>query len=127
MSLYDIIEQHLAGAGLTAGYKMIWYRWREEDSQQQAEPFICIRRVGGGTSDEFGQNPTVLMQVCGRPNAIRETDEHIRLIKSHFINNYCQPGVALFQIAGDINGPFMFNNDRPLFELNITAMAANGL
>lgn len=119
MSVLQILHSHLNSGGVLTGLAPVFFRWYDEHTAVDAAPTILFKPAGGGTANELGQQPDVVMSVCHSPYRADLAYEACVAIRDYLIENYTIADVANFEILADVTGPFALENERQICELNV--------
>ncbi len=117
MNVLQSLHAHLDGGGVLAGLTPVYFRWYDEDTEASAPDTVLFRPSGGGTADELGQKPDVIIAVATmEPHLAYDT---CLAIRDYLIEHFTIPGVANFEILADVTGPFLLESQRNICELNV--------
>lgn len=81
---------------------------------------IVIRKNGGSSADEYLRNPNLVIYFLGY-----ESDGHLIIAErmdemiGYILDNYQSGCIMSVTAQGDVNGPFMTDSGRPVYELNL--------
>lgn len=117
MNVLQALQGHLDSGGVLAGLTPVFFRWYDEDITATAPDSVLFRPAGGGTANELGQQPDVLIAVTTlQPHTAFDKTLAIR---DYLIEHFTIAGVCNFEILADVTGPFTLNNERNVCELNV--------
>mgnify|MGYP003134549137 CR=1 FL=1 len=103
------------------------YEWRygriwPEDSEND-KAFIMIREMGEGASDIHQQQINLLMMVS-HPQLVTAEATAISIARLFRVTASPSSFVRI-DVMGGTNGPFLLENQKPFFEINLNAIVEN--
>lgn len=119
----QVIEDYLTAAGLTTGYTIKWYRWDDADLGNPKEKFFVLKQDGGGAVTPYFSRPAYrILLVGGKKENPSDGGNLSEQIITQFMENHTTGEIMQFQVLSDKIGPLFIENDRPIWEVNFTAL-----
>ena len=125
LNLLNTVKGHLDQGGLFDGWSVVFYRWYDDDTAADASPTVLIRPDGGGTPDPYGQRPDVVIAAMGAVNDPVTPGDLMQAVKLYLLEHHAAPQIINFEILGDVAGPMMSANGRPVYQLNVRCWTEN--
>lgn len=109
----DLLQAH--DPDLTDGYQMGYYRLTPRLTQSD-QPFILIRKSGGGVSDPISQQFDIDIMVAGFDSTVDEADNRAAAIEKMLRSELTVPGIIRAEPVGT-STMFRLEDERPVFRV----------
>lgn len=121
------IEAYIVDRNLDSGYILKLFRWNDADRESKRDKFLVIRQDGGGLVDRDMGRPFFQILLIGGDNEDPNNGySRAELIRDTMIEDYKTGCIIQFQFTSDIIGPLFASNNRPIYEINFTALTSRG-
>ncbi len=117
LPLLQRVESFLHSQGLLGGWSVKFFGWNDADVAGTGN-FIVLKMAGtSGERDEIVQRPDVRVLVVGAPTKTIDPDAKAKAIYDLFAGTETVSGVIKFEPLSVVQGPFVLDNKRWVFEL----------
>jgi hypothetical protein len=116
--ILDRVRAHVDGAGLDAGYVTRYWRWLDQDLDENT-PAIVYRIVSPGPTNSLLQQTDVLIMLLENPTTAVAGQQRMEDIRKLMRGSTAPAGAVRIEPVGIEQGPFYLENGRPWWQINV--------